>query len=136
MSPKQHLIERLRALCGLHGVETVADEIGASAENLRQIVSGTKLPSGAPRGVGPKIQRQLDRSYPGWAALSTNHDRPDVRAALPVLVRAIAQLTSTQWHMVRAALDGLPGQTDRVDEVAEAILPLLRSSSKPLAQAA
>lgn len=68
MTPKEHLIERLRALCGPgDGYQAIALEIDASAEGLKQILAGTKLPSGQPRGVGPELQRKLEARYPGWA---------------------------------------------------------------------
>lgn len=75
MTPKEHLIHRLKVLCGASGgAEAVADQAGISADNLKQILAGTTLPSGAPRGVGPSIQRKLDAAYPGWAALGDERD--------------------------------------------------------------
>lgn len=72
MTPKEHLIERLRALCeAAGGPDAVAERAEASAENLRQILAGTKLPTGQPRGVGPNLQRKLDVAYPNWSGLST-----------------------------------------------------------------
>ena len=61
------MIDALKALCRLHGVETVAASARVSAENLRQVVAGTKLGSGQPRGVGPSVQRRLEEAYPGWS---------------------------------------------------------------------
>lgn len=67
MTPKERMIQRLKDLCALHGVDVVAVEAKVSADNLRQIIAGTKLESGAPRGVGPTLQRKLEAKYPGWA---------------------------------------------------------------------
>ena len=71
MTPKESMIQRLKALCTTHGVDVVAYEAHVSADNLRQIVAGTKLESGAPRGVGPNLQRKLEARYPGWAEQAT-----------------------------------------------------------------
>ena len=59
VTPKLELIEALRRLCAVHGVLVVADTIGANDQTLKQILVGTKLPSGEPRGVGPNLQRRL-----------------------------------------------------------------------------
>lgn len=68
MSPKEQLIEAFRHLCETQGgVSAIADEIDASEEGLKQVLAGTKLPSGEPRGIGPKIQRKLETRYPGWS---------------------------------------------------------------------
>jgi hypothetical protein len=71
MTPKEHLIESLRFLCLREGGHVVvADEIKANDQTIWQIINGTKLPSGAPRGVGPSLQEKLDLRYPGWAHLA------------------------------------------------------------------
>lgn len=70
MTTRDHLIRKLKELCNTHGGPiTVADEAKVSAENLKQIIAGTQLPSGQPRGVGPNLQRKLDARYPGWSGL-------------------------------------------------------------------
>lgn len=60
------LTEALRALCTKLNPEVVADTADLSAENIKQILAGTKLKSGNPRGVGPKTRRHLDTAYPNW----------------------------------------------------------------------
>lgn len=47
MSYKNHVIERFRALCSrVHGgVDQIADVTGLSAESLKQVLAGTKLPN-------------------------------------------------------------------------------------------
>lgn len=68
MTPKEQLIEALKALCARAGGHVVvADTIGANEQTLWQIVNGTKLPSGQPRGVGPQLQTKLEKHYPGWS---------------------------------------------------------------------
>lgn len=61
------MINAVKALCVKHGVEQVAQRARVSADNLRLIIDGRKLPSGAPRGVGPTLQHKLEIAYPGWA---------------------------------------------------------------------
>lgn len=109
MTPKQHLIERFRALCDANGgPEEIADRTGLSAESLRQIYRGTKLPSGAARGIGPRAQKRLDLVYPGWSGLSTGQrsrlDTPallkqlgDTLAAAPVEDRPSLASLLSQW---------------------------------------
>lgn len=82
MTPKEALINSLIALCERQGAqlvgedgakarqrgaEVVAAKAGVSADNLKQILAGTKLGSGEPRGVGPTLQRKLEAAFPGWA---------------------------------------------------------------------
>lgn len=60
------LTEALRALCRDAGLLQVADAAGLSAENLKQILAGYKLPSGNPRGVGRHTRARLDETFPTW----------------------------------------------------------------------
>lgn len=69
MTPKEQLVEALKALCARHGREVVADAIGADEQSLYQIITGVKLPSGNSKGVGPTIQKKLSAVYPGWQTL-------------------------------------------------------------------
>lgn len=71
MTPKENLIASLKILCDREGgYVKVADEIGANDQSIWQIISGVKLPSGEPRGVGPQLQKRLSARYPGWADLA------------------------------------------------------------------
>lgn len=76
MRPKDKIRERLKALCDREGgVEAVAWAAGLSAEALKQVLSGVKLPSGRPRGIGPMATEKLEAKFPGWSdtpALSAN----------------------------------------------------------------
>lgn len=69
MSYKSHVIERFRALCA-HvdgGVDQIADATGLSAESLKQVLAGTKLPNtGNPRGLGPRSIDLITVHYPDW----------------------------------------------------------------------
>lgn len=67
MPPEEHLVTALRALCEREGGHTaVALEARVSADNLWQILNGTKLPSGIPRGVGRVLRAKLEARFPGW----------------------------------------------------------------------
>lgn len=68
MTLEEQMKLALDALCKEHGsVEAVADAANLSADNLKQILAGTKLPSGRPRGIGPQTRDKLDRAFPGWS---------------------------------------------------------------------
>lgn len=105
VSPKEHLIERLRELCNSTpgGVDAVAERAEISAEGLRQIVSGyNRLPSGQPRGVGPKLQAALDAKFPGWARLP---QQPNAAWPFELVSRErIVALTPTQRGVVESAM--------------------------------
>ena len=60
------LTSALTTLCNREGIEFVAATAEVSAENLRQILKGTKLPSGEPRRVGPRLRGKLSKAYPHW----------------------------------------------------------------------
>lgn len=69
-APKEHLIECLKILCAREGgCQAVAEQSGVNADYLWQIVAGIKLPSGEPRGVGPRVGKRLTKAFPGWAYL-------------------------------------------------------------------
>lgn len=61
------VVEALVALCQREGGhKIVGREAHISPDNLWQIVNGTMLPSGKPRGVGPDVRRRLSSRYPDW----------------------------------------------------------------------
>jgi len=61
------LVKALIDLCGREGdFKNVADKAKVSSDNLWQIINGTKLPSGNPRGVGPGLRGKLSAAYPDW----------------------------------------------------------------------
>jgi hypothetical protein len=60
-------IQALMKLCDTHGgYAKIAETIGANAQTIYQIVSGVKLPSGNPRGVGPQLRKKLEAHFPLW----------------------------------------------------------------------
>ncbi len=69
------MVQALIALCEKHGGHvTVAEKARVSPDNLWQIVNGTKLPSGNPRGVGPALRGKLTAAFPGWLS-ATPYER-------------------------------------------------------------
>lgn len=77
------LIAALRALCAREGgYKMVAERSRVNPDNLWQILNGTKLPSGKPRGVGAKLREKLDAAFPGW--LSTTVKILDVQEPPPI----------------------------------------------------
>lgn len=93
MTPKDKLIESLKELCKAHGgYKAVADKAGVDDQSIYQIISGVKLPSGNPKGVGPKIQAALSRSFPRWEDLADRKKEvsnvapgPNIRGSVPLL---------------------------------------------------
>lgn len=108
MTPKEHLIECVKLLCSSSGgAESVADQAGISVDNLKQILAGTKLESGNPRGVGPTIQRKLDAAFPGWSMLAARGAQPSKSVAF--LAETAAKLNPSQLERLIAAADMLAG---------------------------
>lgn len=74
------LVAALRLLCEKEGgYKAVADKAGVNDQSIYQIISGVKLPSGQPKGVGPTIRRKLSTAFPGWSG-----DTPEPRGTSPV----------------------------------------------------
>ena len=114
MTSKERLIEALRRLCARTegGVEAVADRAKLSAESLKQVLAGTKLPkSGNPRGVGPTAQKALAMAFPGW------DEAPAPRSSLVDEIAAVvAQLApADQRRVLMVAESYLPEPVDASD---------------------
>lgn len=84
------VVEALVALCQREGGhKIVASEAHISPDNLWQIVNGTMLPSGKPRGVGPDVRRRLTSRYPEWlkpvtaATVAAQSEGPALRKFSP-----------------------------------------------------
>lgn len=74
MKPVDPLVVALQALVQREGGhKIVADEARVSADNLWQILNGTMLPSGNPRGVGPALRAKLLARYPDWLDAKEGH---------------------------------------------------------------
>lgn len=60
-------VAALVSLCQrVGGHRVVAESAHVSEDNLWQIINGTKLPSGNPRGVGPALRKKIAAAYPDW----------------------------------------------------------------------
>lgn len=79
---REKLITSLRILCEQEGGEkAVAEAIGSSRKTIWQIINGTRLASGEPRGIGARMQKRLDAHFPGWHELW----RENAREGAPAL---------------------------------------------------
>lgn len=67
MPQEDPFVAALRALCNREGgYQAVAEVAGVSPDNLWQILAGRQLPSGNPRGVGPKLRTKISAAFPEW----------------------------------------------------------------------
>lgn len=95
-------VAALRALCHRVGEhKAVAREAGISADNLWQILNGTKLPSGNARGVGPSVRKALSAKYPDWmsgsAPAAADTPSSNVQSA-PVVQISESEVTIPQFE--------------------------------------
>lgn len=135
MGTRDSLVEALRRLCDQEGGHSaVADAAGVSADNLWQILKGIKLPSGEPRGVGPRLARKLDEAYPGWADAQADSSKPSqtkqsqqalLAAALESMARSIAARSRLERRQLEVLLPLLASDPDNRQETCEAIMRLL-----------
>lgn len=91
MNRKDIRIARLRLLCEEEGGYTnVARIAGVSADNLQQILTGVKLPSGQPRGIGHRLAEKLERAFgkpTGWMDWPLDQDAEAItREARPLVL--------------------------------------------------
>lgn len=64
------IVLALRRLCDENGgADEVAQRARISAENVKQILRGVKLPSGQPRGVGRQLRDKITLAFPDWLGL-------------------------------------------------------------------
>jgi hypothetical protein len=112
MSSDNYFKLALEFLCEKHGgVDEVAEKAGVSAENLKQVLAGTKLPSGRPRGIGPTVRRKLEDAFPNWtqvhlgsSSLTTSDHQSGKsylsEAQLASQVRPIVDLPTLSWEQI------------------------------------
>lgn len=85
---KDPLVEALRALVDREGGRrAVASRLGVHEQTLYQILSGIRLPSGRPRGIGTNLRKKIDAVYPGWMQAKSN--QPALDDALEVVLNAM-----------------------------------------------
>ena len=114
MNTKAQLIGCFRLLCDIHGVDAIAEKTHSNVEGMRQIQRGLKLASGEPRGVGPNLQKRLDKHYPGWATLMA-----DSLSDAPHLRGVVAKTATNPSHLQYA---GKPKNSAKVPVVGTARL--------------
>ena len=93
MAEIDQFVAALRRLClEQGGPEVVAGAIRSSVENLKQILAGTPLPSGNPRGVGPGIRKKLTSKFPNWLVLPESQIEKPIPARLTPFATDLALL--------------------------------------------
>lgn len=138
IQPGDPLVAALVRLCKkLGGPEVVAAATGLSKDNLWQIINGTRLPSGNPRGVGPKLRSALSSAYPDWldqsdGATETSHttanikfsmgdDQAPIVQALESLDRRLKELAPVFQDSGREVMRKWAMGTATVKEVSDAL---------------
>lgn len=155
------VVEALRHLVQNHGgAIAVADKIGVNDQTIYQILKGVLLPSGRPKGVGPKLRAKLDEHFPGWLtapiagqsqtqlgpfsaqdgastrrqmidAIAAGHQSPlTLERALSVVLDALADLPPARAASVRAQLDLVRQHPEMKSDVLAELLNLLTEPSK------
>lgn len=153
MDASDPLVTALDRLCTKEGGwKAVASKLGVNDQSLYQITTGKKLPSGNPKGVGPKLRNLLDEHYPGWRDIHTSpigrqHPATDplqasentnkaaayiqARALPPLpqviddLARHMRQLDPPLRNAVGALLAGLCAHPESAHNVAQTIHAML-----------
>lgn len=136
MGTRDSLVEALRRLCDKEGGHAVVAEVaGVSADNLWQILKGIKLPSGEPRGVGPRLARKLDAAFPGWADSPASQSPvmdpaagsgTFLQQALEHLARSLGELSRVERRQAAALLPMLAEEPEARAETCEALMRLLQ----------
>lgn len=98
MSTVDPVIAALVALCQSEGGhKIVAEEARVSSDNLWQIINGTLLPSGKPRGVGPDVRRRLTARYPGWLNSMESNTEPGPAVKSKSTYPVISMVQAGEW---------------------------------------
>lgn len=123
METRDPIVQALISLCDENGgYEKVAARAGVSAANLWQIVAGTKLPSGKPRGIGPRLRESISSAYPNWMELHY----PSAKSKTIYPPHQVTTALST----IDALLDELPAEVRPVveKEILDLVLARWRES--------
>jgi transcriptional regulator with XRE-family HTH domain len=115
--PKDSLVAALVELCIKEGGHLrVAKEAKLSTDLLYQIVTGVKLPSGNPKGVGPQTRAALDERYPGWQQASSptvfEQSAATLQTTLEHLSHFLASVPEADRATASAALAALAHQPE------------------------
>lgn len=105
MTNQDPYVLALASLCEKRGGwKAVAAKIGTNDQTLYQITTGKKLPSGNPRGVGPKLRSLLDEHFPGWRDQQNTY--PTHTA--PTLIKYGTQEPAIQYNRNSATIQLAP----------------------------
>lgn len=123
MDAKDPMVKALFELCKREGGhESVADHAKLSAQNLWQIINGTKLPSGRPRGVGPKLRDKLSAAYPDWLAAKLAANAP-LPAPAPSGLSPEALMLAQWLDQVSPGIEKLKAFQAAMNEIVQALAP-------------
>lgn len=101
-------------------LQQLADQAGTSYDNLWQIVSGTLLPSGKPRGVGNVLARRLEEGCGkpvGWMDWDNSTRTASVTARF--IAEKFDSLPADKKRLMRemfAAITGFAVPDDQVED--------------------
>lgn len=125
------LVTALSRLCTREGGwKPVAQKMGTNDQSLYQIITGKKLPSGKPKGVGPNLRSLLDEHYPGWRTLHASPIGHAHAAHPPITVRDSA--SGADAHIQPKPLPPLTQVVEDLARHMRGLDPPLRSAIGPL----
>lgn len=108
MGTKQNRIRNLRSLLDEFGgdLTKLSEKAGTSYDNLWQILNGTLLPSGKPRGIGDELAARLEEAGEkpsGW--MDRNHELSDEAMAIAELFSRLPKKRQQELApIIRAAI--------------------------------
>jgi len=92
-------VQALQRLCNSNGGYVgVAKVLGVNDQTIYQVVSGVVLPSGNPKGIGPKIRKLLNEHFPGWNRIQPkSEEMPErLKAAVATITALLRTLPEDQ----------------------------------------
>ena len=93
-------VRALQRLCEKNGgYAAVAKVLGVNDQTIYQITTGVVLPSGNPKGIGPKIRKLLNEHFQGWnmPAESTETMPDRLKAVLATIAGLFRTIPEEQW---------------------------------------
>lgn len=93
-------VRALKALCLREGgYAVVAKAIGSNDQSIYQIITGVKLKSGRPKGVGPSLRDKLNKRYPGWNSEQNFLDphSAELNSILVTIGASFRSIPQDQW---------------------------------------
>lgn len=93
-------VRALKNLCLREGGHAaVANAIGSNGQSIYQIITGVKLKSGRPKGVGPSLRDKLNARYPGWNSEFATLDphSAELNSILITIGASFRSIPQEQW---------------------------------------